>query len=88
MIILPFMHENQFSPNTHNVLFLCRINQNLSPIFFLLKTILQEYLFDMQYFKNSEFGWVEKQYLQLYILGCCMLCLMENTRHFIGEMSY
>ena len=37
--------------------------------------MLHEYVFDMQLFEKSEFGWVEKQYLQLNIKGCCMLCL-------------
>ena len=30
------------------------------------------------FFKNSEFGWVENQYLQLNINGCCMLGLKEK----------
>ena len=34
--------------------------------------------FDMLHFKKSEFGWAEKQYLQLNIKGCCMTCLMEK----------
>ena len=40
-------------------------------------------------FKKSEFGCVEKQYLQLNInlKGCCMLCLKEKQPIF-GEMSY
>ena len=41
----------------------------------LISKMLHEYVFDMQLFKKSEFGWVEKQYLQLNIKGCCMLCL-------------
>ena len=45
----------------------------------LKSMILHEYVFDIQLFKKSEFGWVEKQYLQLNIKGCCMLCLMENN---------
>ena len=48
-----------------------------------MSKMLHEYFFDMQLFKNSEFGCVENQYLQLKINGCCMLCLKE-----IGEMSY
>ena len=43
-----------------------------------MSKILHEYFFDMQLFKNSEFGWVENQYLQLNINGCCMLCLKEK----------
>ena len=39
---------------------------------------LHKYFFDMQLFKNSEFGWVENQYLQLNINVCCMLCLEEK----------
>ena len=57
-----------------------------------MSKIVHEHVFDMQLFKKSEIGWVEKQYLQLNIKGCCMLalCLMEKktTTHFIGEMSY
>ena len=30
------------------------------------------------FFKKSDFGWVEKQYLQLSFKGCCMLCLIEK----------
>ena len=41
--------------------------------------MLHEYVFDMQLFKKSEFEWVVKQYLQLNIKGCCMLCLKENN---------
>ena len=44
----------------------------------LMSKMLHEYFFDMQLFKNSEFGWVENQYLQLNINGCCMLCLKEK----------
>ena len=44
----------------------------------LMSKMLQEYFFDMQLFKNSEFGLVENQYLQLTINGCCMLCLKEK----------
>ena len=54
----------------------------------LMSKTLYEYFFDMQLFKNSEFGWVENQYLQLNINGCCMLCLKEKQPIFIGEMSY
>ena len=54
----------------------------------LMSQMLLEYVFDMQLFKKSEFGSVEKQYLQLNNKGCCMLCLKENTTHFIGELSY
>ena len=43
-----------------------------------MSKILHEYLFDMQLFKNSGVGWVEKQYLQFNIEGCCMLCLTEK----------
>ena len=43
-----------------------------------MSKMLNEYFFDMQLFKNSEFGWIENQYLQLNINGCCMLCLKEN----------
>ena len=53
----------------------------------LMSKMLHGYVFDMQLFKKSEFGWVEKQYLQLNIKGFCMLCLKEK-KHFIGEMSY
>ena len=45
----------------------------------LMAKMLHEYVFDMQLFKKSEFGWVGKQYLQLNIKGCCMLCLKENN---------
>ena len=44
----------------------------------LMSKMLHEYFFDMQLFKKSEFGWVENQYLQLNITGCCMLCLKEK----------
>ena len=44
----------------------------------LMSKMLHEYVFDMQLFKKSEFGWVEKQNLQLNIKGCCMLCLKEK----------
>ena len=44
----------------------------------LMSKIVHEHVFDMQPFKKSEIGWVEKQYLQLNIKGCCMLCLMEK----------
>ena len=43
----------------------------------LMSKMLHEYFFDMQLFKNSEFGLVENQYLQLNINGCYMLCLKE-----------
>ena len=43
-----------------------------------MSKMLHEYVFDMQLFKKLEFGWVEKQYLQLNIKGCCMLCLKEK----------
>ena len=43
-----------------------------------MSKMLQEYFFDMHLFKISEFGWVENQYLQLNINGCCMLCLKEK----------
>ena len=43
-----------------------------------MSNILHECVFDIQLFKKSEFGWVEKQYLQLNIKGCYMLCLMEK----------
>ena len=49
----------------------------------LVSKILHAYVFDMQLFKKSEFGRVEKQYLQLYIKRCCMLCLVEKTIHFM-----
>ena len=44
----------------------------------LMSKMLHEYFFDMQLFKNSEFGWVENQYLQLNINGRCVLCFKEN----------
>ena len=44
----------------------------------LMSKMLHEYFFDMQLFKSSEFGWVENQYLQLNIYGCCMRCLKEK----------
>ena len=44
----------------------------------LMSKMLHEDIFDMQLFKNSEFGWVESQYFQLNINGCCMLCLKEK----------
>ena len=44
----------------------------------LMSKNLHEHVFEIQLFKKSEFGWVEKQYLQLNIKGCFMLCLMEN----------
>ena len=44
----------------------------------LMSKMLHEYVFDMQLFKSSEFGWVENQYLQLNINWCCMLCLKEK----------
>ena len=43
-----------------------------------MSKMLHEYVLDIQLLKKSEFGWVEKQYLQLNIKGCCMLCLMKN----------
>ena len=43
-----------------------------------MSKMLHEYVFDMQLFKKSEFGWVEKQYLQINSKGCCMLCLKEK----------
>ena len=43
-----------------------------------MSKMLHEYVFDIQLFKKSKFGWVEKQYLQLNIKGCCMLCLKEK----------
>ena len=43
-----------------------------------MSKIPHEHFFDMQHFKKSEFGCVEKQYLQLNIKGCYMLCLMEK----------
>ena len=49
----------------------------------IMSKMLHEYVLDMQLFKKSEFGWVEKQYLQLNIKG-----LEGKTTHFIGEMSY
>ena len=36
----------------------------------LMSKMLHEYFFDMQLFKNSEFGWIENQYLQLNINRC------------------
>ena len=59
----------------------------LSVIGNLMSKMLHEYFFDMQLCKNSELGWVENQYLQLNINGCCML-FERKTTHFIGEMSY
>ena len=44
----------------------------------LMSKMLHENFFDMQRFKNSEFGWIENQYLQLNINECCMLCLKEK----------
>ena len=44
----------------------------------LMSKMSHESFFDMQHFKNSEFGWVEAQYLQLNINGCYMLCLKEK----------
>ena len=44
----------------------------------IMSKMLHEYVFDMQLFKKSELGWVEKQYLKLNIKGCCMLCLKEK----------
>ena len=44
----------------------------------LMSKMMHEYFFDMQLFKTSEFGWVENQYLELNINGCCMLCLKEK----------
>ena len=43
-----------------------------------MSKMLHKYFFDMQLFKSSEFGWVQNQYLQLNINGCCMLCLKEK----------
>ena len=43
-----------------------------------MSKMLHEYVFDLQLFKKSEFGWVEKQYHQLNIKGCYMLCLKEK----------
>ena len=43
-----------------------------------MSKMLHEYFFDMQLLKNSEFGWVEIQYLQLNSYGWCMLCLKEK----------
>ena len=40
--------------------------------------MLHEYVFDMQLLKKSDFGWVEKQCLQLNIKGCYILCLKEK----------
>ena len=34
-----------------------------------MSKMLHEYFFDMQLFENSEFGWVENQYLQVNING-------------------
>ena len=48
-----------------------------------MSKILHEYVFDMQRFKMSEFGWIEKQYLQLNIKRCCMLCLMEKQSNLL-----
>ena len=48
-----------------------------------MSKMLHEYVFDMKLFKKSDFGWVEKQYLQLNIKGCYMLFLKEKTTHFI-----
>ena len=35
-----------------------------------MSKILHKHVFDMQLFKKSEFGWIEKQYLQLSIKVC------------------
>ena len=43
-----------------------------------MSKMLHEYFLDMQLFKNSEFGWVETQYLQFSINECYMLCLKEK----------
>ena len=43
-----------------------------------MSKMLHGYVFDMQLFKKSEFGWVKKQYPQLNIKGCCKLCLKEE----------
>ena len=43
-----------------------------------MSKMLHEDFFDMQLFKNSEFGRVENQYFQLNIYGCFMLCLKEK----------
>ena len=47
-----------------------------------MSKILQEYVFDMQLFKKSEFGWVEKQDLQLNILGVMHAVFDGKTTHF------
>ena len=44
----------------------------------LMSKMMHEFFFDLQLFKNSEFRWVENQYLKLNINGCCMLCLKEK----------
>ena len=43
-----------------------------------MSKMLYEYVFEMQLFKKFDFGWVEKQYLQLNIKGCYMLYLKEK----------
>ena len=40
------------------------------------------------FFKKSEFGLVEKKYLQLNIKGVLHAVFEDQTTHFIGEMSY
>ena len=50
----------------------------------LMSKMLHEYFFDMQLFKNSEFGRVENQYLQFNINAV----FERKSTHFIGEMSY
>ena len=50
-----------------------------------MSKMLHEYFFDMQLFKNSEFGWVENQYLQLSMGAVAVF--ERKTTHFIGEMS-
>ena len=44
----------------------------------LMSKMLHDYVFDMQLFKKPEFGWVEKQYHQVNINGCCRLCLNKK----------
>ena len=48
-----------------------------------MSKMLHEYFFGMQLLINSEFGWVENQYLQLNINGCCILCLKEKQPKFL-----
>ena len=43
-----------------------------------MSKLLHECVYDMQLFKKSGFGWVEMQYIQLNMKGCCKPCLMDK----------